>query len=322
MDRLARRLRFLRPVDALTITFALFLSFISLVIAPHFSQWFWIICINVLASAGVILFAKIAAGVTDPSKLNEHPRGNPFLRIVYDWYPAPLIFLSFKEIYVIMQALGIPDRDNVLIAIDRWLFGVDPTVWLYQFATPVLTEILEIAYASFYILMLVTGFEPYIRRDYGKFNFFIFTFIYGFFLSYIGYLLVPGVGPRFTLHDFSALKDELPGIFCTDAIRDFLNAGESIPRNATNAIAMVQRDVFPSGHTQMTLIVIYLAAKFKLRTRYFLFVFGTSLIIATVYLRYHYVVDLIAGAAFMVFTVWTAPKLYAWWERFRTQIEA
>jgi membrane-associated phospholipid phosphatase len=308
-------------VDALTITFALFLSVICLVIAPHLSLWFCIICINVLASAGVIVFAQIAAGATDPSKLNVLQPGNPFLKIVYDWYPAPLVFLSYKEIYLVLQAVGMPDRDNVLIAIDRWIFGVHPTVWLYQFATPVVTEILEIAYASFYILMLVTGLEPYVRRENGKFNFFIFTFLYGFFLSYIGYLLVPGVGPRFTLHDFSALKDELPGIFCTDAIRDFLNAGESIPRNAANAIATVQRDVFPSGHTQMTLIVIYLAAKFKLRTRYFLFVFGTLLIIATVYLRYHYVVDLIAGAMFMVFTVWSAPKLYAWWERFRTHIE-
>ena len=321
MGQLARLLRVLRPADALTITFALFLSIICLVIAPHFSPWFWIICINGLASAGVIILALITVGPMGPPELNEHPQGNTLLKIIYDWYPAPIMFLSFKEIYVILQGMGIPDRDNVLIAIDHWLLGAHPTVWLYQFATPVLTEILEIAYASFYVLMLATGFEPYLRRDYDRFHFVIFTFLYGFFLSYIGYLLVPGVGPRFTLHDFSALKDELPGVFCTDAIRDFLNAGESIPRNAANAIAIVQRDVFPSGHTEMTLIVIYLAAKFKLRSRYVLFVFGTLLIIATVYLRYHYVVDLIAGAAFMVFTVWTAPKLYAWWGKRRTRIE-
>ncbi len=319
MGQLVRRLRFLRPVDALTIAFAFFLSAICLVIAPRFSLWFWIICINVLASAVVIVFARIAADATGTSNLGEHPRENVLLKIIYDWYPAPIVFLSFKEIYLILQALGLPDRDNVLIAIDRWIFGVHPTVWLYQFATPVVTEILEIAYASFYILMLITGLEPYMRKDYGKFNFIIFTFLYGFFLSYIGYLLVPGVGPRFTLHDFSALKNELPGIFCTDAIRDFLNAGESIPRNAASAIATVQRDVFPSGHTEMTLIVIYLAAKFKLRSRYFLFILGTLLIFATVYLRYHYVVDLIAGALFMMFTVWSAPKLYARWERFRTR---
>ena len=37
---------------------------------------------------------------------------------------------------------------------------------------------------------------------------------------------------------------------------------------------------------------------------------GTLLIIATVYERYHYVVDLLGGAVFFLFCIWTAPALY------------
>ena len=312
-------LRSLRPADTLIIAFALLLSVIVLVFltlhsnervsddvirVKHFSiqGWPWLISINLLFAIGIVALSYAASTTT--SRL---------IRVIHDWYPAPVIFLSFKEIYVIIQSLGRPDMDATLIAIDRWIFGTDPTAWIFRFATPTLTEILQIAYASFYLLMILTGLEPYLRKERETFSFVIFTFLWGFFLSYIGYLFVPGVGPRFTLHNFSALDAELPGVFCTSAIRDFINAGESIPTGAPYALALAQRDVFPSGHTEMTLIVMYLATKLKLRTRPFLYVFGSLLILATVYLRYHYVIDLIAGAALMAFTVWSAPKLWKWW---------
>jgi membrane-associated phospholipid phosphatase len=60
---------------------------------------------------------------------------------------------------------------------------------------------------------------------------------------------------------------------------------------------------------------------YRIRFRWVVVVLGSLLIISTVYLRYHYVIDLIAGALFMIFTLWTAPKLFNWWntarEKFR-----
>jgi membrane-associated phospholipid phosphatase len=37
------------------------------------------------------------------------------------------------------------------------------------------------------------------------------------------------------------------------------------------------------------------------------------LIVSTIYLRYHYVVDLLAGAMLAWFTLWTGDKLEVWW---------
>jgi membrane-associated phospholipid phosphatase len=137
--------------------------------------------------------------------------------------------------------------------------------------------------------------------------------VYGFYLSYIGYFSLPGVGPRFTLHDFSLLETELPGLFLTNALRAIINAGESIPLIKEHAIDVVQRDVFPSGHTQLTMIVMALGFRYKLKSRWVLLGFGSLLIVATVYLRYHYVVDLVAGALLAWFTLWTGDKLEVWW---------
>lgn len=289
----------------LNLVFGLFLTLLLLMVFSRIESDLFLIGTNVIISITIILLARASQ--------NSHSK---LLRTIYEWYPAVLIYLVYKEIYFIMHALALNDFDDVLIAIDRWMFfGTDPTVWLHQFSSPVLTEILQIAYTSFYFLMIGLALELYLRKELEKFTLVMFAIVYGFWLSYIGYLLVPAVGPRFTLHDFHSTDVELPGLWLTQFFRDMINAGESIPKGALNAFDLAQRDVFPSGHTQMTLIVLFYAVKFKVRSRYFLVVFGTLLIVGTVYLRYHYVIDLIAGALFMLFTIWTAPNLIAWWKR-------
>ena len=299
-------IRPLRPVDALFIFFNILLSLIILIFADKRFDVLAVVGANVLTSAGIAALAYTVMWYE-----------NKIFRVIHDWYPVAGIFLAFKEVYLLIQTLGANDWDNVLIAIDHAIFGVHPMVWLGQFATPILTEILQIGYASYYFIMLSVGIEVFMRNDKEKFSYTLFIIVYGFFLSYLGYLAFPAVGPRFTLHDFHALDTELPGLFLTTPIRDFLNAGESILKGALNAMALAQRDAFPSGHTQMTLISIYLAGKYRLRSRYILYAFGTLLIISTVYLRYHYVIDLIAGAVFMLFTIWSAQKLFVWWDKIR-----
>ena len=242
------------------------------------------------------------------------------LRFLHDWYPVAAIFLVFKEVYVVIQTIGRVDIDTALINLDRAIFGADPTVWISRFSLPVLTEILQIAYVSYYLLMITLAAELYLRKEYEKFTYGIFAFTYGFMLSYLGYILFPAVGPRFTLHAFNSIETELPGLYITDILRQFINAGESIPNGVANPIAVSQRDAFPSGHTQMIVMVMYFASKYRLKSRFVLYAMGTLLIISTVYLRYHYVVDLIAGVFFMAFTVWTAPTLYKGWERLRLRL--
>jgi len=302
-------LRPLRPVDALTIAFAILLTLIAILFAQKVSAWVYLVPINLAAGAGLVTLAR-----------KDAASNNAVLRFVHNWYPVPVIFLAFKEVYVIIQSLRLPDWDSTLIAIDRAIFHTDPTVWISQFASPPLTEILQIAYVSYYFIMLTLGIEVFLAGDRHKFSYVLFAITYGFFLSYLGYIAFPAVGPRFTLHSFDALSHELPGLYLTDALRHFINAGESIPNDVVNPIAFAQRDAFPSGHAQMTLIVMFLAQQFQLKSRWFLHVAGTLLIVSTVYLRYHYVIDLLGGALFMIFTVWTAPKIFDWWTKADTAI--
>jgi membrane-associated phospholipid phosphatase len=297
-----RRLtRYFHSADVLLIGFLAMLSLIDLIFASRIVRWKELVAINVAVVAGICCLAYF-----------RHTTGIRVLRYLHDWYIAPGVFLSFKELYFMVHPLHGRDYDALLIAADRWLFGVDPTHWISQFAHPVLTEVLQLAYTSFYFLFLLVGFELYRRRNFDLFHLFMFTCVYGFFLSYLGYFSLPAIGPRFTLHDFSALDQELPGLWLTPSLRWFVNAGESIPMNVPNevAIAETQRDVFPSGHTMMMLVLLYMAYAYRSRWRYTLTVIGVLLIIATVYQRYHYVVDLMGGALAMLFCVATSRRLY------------
>lgn len=295
--------------DITIIIFLLALSSLNGIFHAVIPSWILLTLANVAISMGVVFLAYL-----------DHRTSSKVVRFLHHWYAAPIVFLTFKQLYIMIPAIRSQDYDDLLIAIDRWLFGTDPTVWISQFSHPLITEILQIAYASFYFLFLIVGYELYRKGDLRTFLYLVYLIVYGFFLSYAGYFLLPAVGPRFTLHDFNALNDELPGLVFTNALRDFVNAGGSIPRGVPNPAEFTQRDVFPSGHTMMTLVLMYVVWKFRLKTKVFIHITGILLMIATVYMRYHYVIDLIAGAVFMIVCLWTAPKLHARWERVRRSL--
>jgi len=296
-------MKHLRPVDALVVLFLTLLTGFFPLAGGGGSDALRLLGANAVMIAGI--FALAARHASSP--------GNRVLSVVRNFYPVPMIFIAFKEVHLVIQSMQMTlqrgDFDAVFIMMDRWMFGTDPTVWMAQFSHPVLTEILQIAYTSYYFIMIALGVELYRRDPGGMFSNVIFCITYGFFLSYAGYIAFPGVGPRFTLHDFGTMNTDLPGLFITDFLREAINAGESIPAGVAHPMALAQRDVFPSGHTEMTLLTIFFSWRYRVRSRHVISVLGTLLIVSTVYLRYHYVVDLIGGALFAAVTLLTAPPL-------------
>jgi len=292
----------LNSADILIIAFLLFLSLVEIVFATRIPYWWQMAAINGAAIVVIGLLGKA-----------RRATGSAVLGAVHDWHIAPTVFFTFKELYFIIKPLhGGRDYDDVLIAADRWLFGGDPTRWLSGISCPVVTEILQIAYTLFYVLFLVVGWELYRSDDKSMFHYFMFTCVYGFYLSYAGYFLLPAIGPRFTLHSFAALDRDLPGLYLTPYLRWFVNFGGSVPMGVPDSIAVAgtQRDVFPSGHTMMTIVVMYFCLRYRFRVRWFVVITGALLILATVYERYHYVVDLLGGTLFAVVCITTAPALY------------
>lgn len=314
----------LTSVDLFVIAFSMFYIAISLIFHDRVQEG--VVITNAGIGIAVILGVVYLRSMTDRKAAN----------IVHAFYIGLVVPIYFK----LSEQLSFPihnrDYDDILIYLDRLIFGVDPTVWLYETlpVVPYFIEFIQICYSLFYFLPVILGIEMYRRRiardpqhhfhdeTYDELETLRFVTVYGFCLSYVGYIMLPSVGPRFFLHNFWSISTELPGLLFTEPLRMLTNSGENIQPGMSHleAYRVVTRDAFPSGHTMMTLTTMILAFKFRAKVRYAILVMGCSLIFATVYLRYHYVVDLVGGAAFALFTLYTWEPLSDAFYRLREKL--
>jgi len=218
-----------------------------------------------------------------------------------DFSPILFVILIYESLGDLIQYLHL-DVDGRLIRIDLLLFGVYPTVWAERWIVPWLTDLMSFFYGSYYFIPVVLMMALYFRGSKQDFRKAVFILLFGYYFSFIGYILFPAIGPRYTLDHLQTLP--LKGGFLTDFVRDTLN---TLEHN--------KRDCMPSGHTQLTLIVLYLAYRYERVLFWVLSPVVAGLILSTVYLRYHYVIDVFAGATAAIACVILAPRLYEVWNR-------
>ena len=208
-----------------------------------------------------------------------------------------ILFLFNSLGALIAGVHGRTTYDGALIAADYALFGVHPTVWMERLISPALTTVLQFAYISYYFIPVSLGVVLVVKGKHREFESALFGIVLCFYLSYIGYLLVPAIGPRFTLAPLQTIG--LRAAPFIRGIQDFLNGME---QNKT--------DAFPSGHTAIALMSLYYARQCGERKLFgILLPVASALIFSTVYLRYHYVIDVIAGFILTGITIALAPFL-------------
>jgi len=183
----------------------------------------------------------------------------------------------------VTPALGTPTFDGNLLACDEWLFGTTPAVSLERVARPWLTDVLSVCYLSYliYLQIVVIWAFSQPRRVIQRFGASIFA---GFAAGFITYLLRPALGPGAAF----------PSLFSTTLHGGILTAMNDSVVTHGGAIY----GTFPSLHLLMTLLLLDNDWRFC-RMRFWLML-GPSigLIFSTMYLRYHYATDLLAGVAY------------------------
>lgn len=279
-----------RPADTVTLVFLFFLIALTL-----FNY-------SVIPAAPFLLILYSALVLTQII-LIRFKNGGRFIGYVYDLiFPVLCVLLVFDSLGKIVHYVNPEDIDPVLIRLDYLIFGGDPAVMLEKIMNPFLTDALEIAYTTYYFMAISLGIMLLLHHRREEFNRTIFLVLFCFYLSYLGYILFPALGPRFAIKDLQAVP--LRGFLVAEPIRNFLNWLEGI-----------KRDAFPSGHTAIALTVLYLSYKFEKKLFRILLPAVLALIFSTVYCRYHYVVDVIAGIVLAVLTVLLGQWYYGWWSK-------
>jgi membrane-associated phospholipid phosphatase len=130
-----------------------------------------------------------------------------------------------------------------------------------------------------------------------EFQYYAFLIALGYMVSYVGYIFVPARGPRYLLN--SAQHIPLQGLWFFRTMQDGLDKLESY-----------HYDCFPSGHTELTLLACWGSRVVSKQWFMIYLAYTPFLIFATVYLRYHYTVDVLAGIIVAWVLIVSAPALY------------
>ena len=279
-----------RPADTITALFSLFLLLLTAVFYNKIPSASYLILIY----ASLIFFQMVLVRLS---------RLNSFLTLTRDIiFPVISVLIIFESLEGLVHYINPKDIDPLLINLDYLLFnGYHPTVMLEAMQTPLLTEILQISYSTYYFLPIGLGILLRIKGMEREFDRYLFLILLCFYLSYIGYMLFPALGPRYTMNHLQS--SELKGLFAAEIIQETLNRLEGI-----------KRDAFPSGHTGIALVVSALAYRFHRGFFYVTLPVITMLIFSTVYCRYHYVADVLGGVILALLTFIIGEKYYEYRE--------
>jgi membrane-associated phospholipid phosphatase len=221
------------------------------------------------------------------------------LRLFRDWYPVLYVLAVFKMLNVLIPAVSLVTFDEELLAWDRALFGDFLGAWLDPLASPWMTEVLRACWLSYFAMPYLVAVPLYRRRDKGPYHECVLALVLGWLLSFLGYYIVPAWGPGYfpeTIPAPASVTD--PGV--TQSVARTLFALEGR-----------MNDVFPSGHALIAILVLWLAMRNRIKGWPLLIPLVLGLLMGTVYLRYHYGVDVIAGVLISLCVMWIAPRWHS-----------
>ncbi len=277
----------LRPLEAINLATLALLSALTVALWKKLPDPGGILLRYGLMAGGVLVVIWLLARAS---------RLPGWIGVVLDFYPTAFVPLLYETLGdLIVAARGNP-RDDLLISADRALFGVDVTVWMQRLVRPWLSSFFYLSYTTYYLLALALGIVLCLQER-ATLRRYIFTLTFVYLVSYAGYFALPALGPRYALAASHTVAVDSTAVARTIA-------------GTLDELEHTKFDVFPSGHTMIAVTVLLVS--FRRARTFFWWVLPVALclIASTVYCRYHYAVDVIAGAILAAAAVPLGDSIY------------
>lgn len=206
------------------------------------------------------------------------------------WAYVPLMLVSYRACGFVVPCFH-PGATLLLADADTWLLGRDAAQYLESWTKPPLTDLFYSLYLFFFVYIGI-NFWHYGRGDLKTFRRLIsglFT-VYG--IGFLGYTLLPAGGPYL----------ELPDHFSTPLTGSSItNVATALVRWGSNRV-----DCFPCLHLAVSGFILVFDYWHCRRRFIWMALPCAGIWISTIYLRQHYLVDLLGGLALAIFGLWLA----------------
>jgi membrane-associated phospholipid phosphatase len=234
------------------------------------------------AAQHFVIHCWIALGIICLAWAAAHSR-NRVLRFARAWYPLPLYIFFFEELQGLVHAIFPGWFDRWLIQFDFNFAGVHPSVWLARFSSPALNDFMQLAYMTYFLYLVLLPAILYAQKDrMGFWNVMVSTAI----ANYTVYLIAVLFPIESPYHALAAMNTTpLTGGYFTAAI-------EFIER-----FGRVHGGAFPSAHVAGSAVAMLASWRYRRWLFCVCLPFFISMCVSTVYGRYHYIADVLAGIA-------------------------
>jgi len=222
----------------------------------------------------------------------------PLLDFLRHFYPV-LLYTAFFVETGSLNRMFFPDYLDPMVA--RWeqaLFGCQPSVlFMQKLPWLAVSELFYVSYFSYYIMIAGVGIALYLRSR-QQFYHYVSVVSFLFYVCYLIYIFLPVIGSRVFFHqvDGYALPEATQQLALTDTYPEAVQAGVFFRiMRWVYRVFEAPGAALPSSHVAVALCTVFFSFRYLRRIRYVHLAVALLLCLSTVYCRYHYAVDVLAG---------------------------
>ncbi len=247
------------------------LAALTLIFHSNLNAWWQYFLLEIALAGGVVVVVLFLEG-----------KNHPIFRFFRYWYVVFSLPFLYWNIGPYIHLIFRQEFDPHIIAIDRWLFGVLPNIWVQRLVNPILTEIMQLSYSVYWVTIPLGLAVFYRARRYTDCENLLHYITLTFFLSYAFFILIPVAGPRFFIADQITVSYQ--GLFFAHYLREFVQS------------AGLRGGAFPSSHVGVATVILIYVWNYRPRLAITVFLpLVVALSLATIYGQYHYFTDVLVG---------------------------
>ncbi len=228
---------------------------------------------------------------------NSNNKTLTFLRHFY-----PLVFTAyFYGETGYYNNIFFSDLDLFFVQAEEFLFGFQPSIrFSSEYNNVWLSELMYFSYFSYYLIMIIFPIIIYLKNR-NEFERIFFIIIFSFYTYYLIFAVFPVIGPQFY---FPSEHVEIANPLIWSSIIKFI---QDIGETPTGA--------FPSSHVGISWIILLISAKTNQKLLIILFPLVLLICFSTVYIKAHYVIDVLGGIISALLFYFLGNKIYTFYTK-------